>query len=83
MTVTEDHRTVGLDHVDVAGVLDIPDVGAFGTVDEVRRSPDRAKGAHRGVHPARDDLTGPVEERLVGAVPRRRHCSRSARSRAA
>jgi hypothetical protein len=45
--VAEDDGPVALHEVDVAGALDVPDVGALGSLHEVGRAPDGPEGPNR------------------------------------
>ncbi|MNE50676.1 hypothetical protein D3C80_1452640 [compost metagenome] len=64
MAVAEDHRTPGADVVDVALVVLVGDVGAFGVLEEQRGAADAAEGAHRRVDAAGDVFLGVVEQDL-------------------
>ena len=52
----ENRRSPGADVIDVFVAIDVPDVRAFRALDEKRLAPDRAKGAHRGIHAAGNSL---------------------------
>ena len=58
MTVAEDHRPPGADVIDIGIAVDIIDFRAGGAFDEDRFAADGAKGAHRTVDAAGDDLVG-------------------------
>ena len=64
--VPEDQRTPGADQVDVAAAVGVVQPRALATDHETRRAADRLEGAHRGVHPARHDGAGAVEQGLGG-----------------
>ncbi len=66
MGVSEDHRAVALDEIEVLAALDVVDVGALGAGDDVRRAADRLEGPDRGVDAPRDGLTGASEQCKVG-----------------
>ena len=62
VAVAEDHRAPGTDIVDVALVIFIGDVGAFGVLEEQRRAADTFERANRRVNAARDVLLRVGEE---------------------
>src|SRR5208283_5881485 len=67
MGVPEDCRSPGADVIDVALAVGVPQVRAFAAGEEARRSADRAKRAHRRIHPAGDAALGAREQFFVTA----------------
>jgi hypothetical protein len=69
--VAEDHRAPGADVVDVALVVLVDDVGAFGVLEEQRRAADALERADRRVDAAGDVLLGlanRASERDMGSL---------------
>lgn len=64
VAVAEDHRAPGADVVDVALVVFIDHVRAFGMLEEQRGAADAAEGAYRRIDAAGDVLLGVGEEDL-------------------
>ena len=58
MAVAEDHWTPGTNVVDVALVIFVGDVGAFGMLEEQWRAADALERTHGGVHTAGDVFLG-------------------------
>jgi hypothetical protein len=58
VAVAEDHRAPGADVVDIALVVFVGDVGAFGVLEEQRRAANALERAHRRVHAAGDVFLG-------------------------
>jgi hypothetical protein len=56
--VAEDHRAPGTDVVDIALVILVDDVGAFGVLEEQRRAADALERADRRVDAAGDVFLG-------------------------
>ncbi|MNC39728.1 hypothetical protein D3C75_884000 [compost metagenome] len=62
VAVAEDHRAPGADVVDVALVILVNDVGAFGMLEEQRRAANALESADWRVDAARDVLLGLGEQ---------------------
>ncbi len=62
VAVAEDHRAPGADVVDVALVVLVDDIGAFGVLEEQRGAADAAEGANRRVDAAGDVGLGAGKE---------------------
>ncbi|CAB4827189.1 unannotated protein [freshwater metagenome] len=62
VSVAEDDRAIALYKVDVAGALDVVDVGTLRTFHQVRRTADGLERADTAVHAAGDDGTRTSEQ---------------------
>ena len=78
MSVTQNDGSITLDEIDVALSLDIFDVGAFATSNDVRLAADCLECANRRVHTTWNDLRRALEQLMI-----RRNSRADARRRSA
>ena len=63
--MSQDHRAPGADVVNVALPVGIPKIGALGFFNKAGRAANGLESPHGRVHPAGDNLSGPLEKGVV------------------